>query len=219
MFDTGSEILNDLLELLAVTGEVIIPGYNLLTKYGSKLAGKISKETYEWWERRGKRVLYGIDEYTQDQLLRKLSTFLGADLVDAVSGKNPARLTIRLDTYEALWSDRSLKDGPGSLLFDDWIQLLVQDLPGVLFVITGRDRLRWGQIRSDWNTLLDQHLLGGLSSNDFDRFLLKQQVMDLAIRAAMIEGASSDEENDSATTITLVACHTIWSSRPRPIGT
>jgi hypothetical protein len=135
LFSTGSGVLDDILGLMNSLG--------------------IAREFHEWWHRRGSRILYGIDELSQDSLARKLPTYLDADLVDALATERAPRLVIMLDTYEALWSGRGLKDGQGGLLFDDWVRLLVQDSPGVLFVITGRDHRRWGEIEEAWNSVIE----------------------------------------------------------------
>ena len=205
LFSTGSAILDDLLGFLnglGILGDAVhgFSWFSILTKHLSQGAGKLAHWFVEWWDRRGRRVLYGIDELSQDQLLRKLPTYLGADLVYALEADHSPRLVVQLDTYEALWSGRGLKDGQGALLFDDWVRLLVQDSPGVLFVITGRDGLRWGEIDADWNDILDQHPLGGLSIPDADRLLLKCEVAEAGIRARMIEGAASREAGGSAAT-------------------
>lgn len=197
LFSTGSEVLDDIIGLLATTGELggaVFPGFNLLSKYGSRLAGKLGGKLLAWWERRGRRVLYGIDDLSPDALLRRLPTYLGADLADILDARLPPRLVIRLDTYEALWRGHALRDGAGALLADDWVRLLVQESPGVLFIITGRDELRWGEIDEDWERHLDQHLLGGLSPAEADRFLVKCDIAEPMIRERMIEGASSDED-------------------------
>jgi tetratricopeptide (TPR) repeat protein len=66
---------------------------------------------------------------------------------------------------------------------------LVKETPGVLFVLFGRDRLRWAEVEPEWTEVLDQHRLGALSPEDADDFLLKVPVPEPDLRARMIQGA------------------------------
>ena len=192
LFKQGSEILGDALALIE-DAATIIPGYALLAKYGSKLAARGAESLYGWWDRRGRSVLVGLDEMSVDQLASALPKYLGHDLSEAMAAPDGPRVVIRFDTHEALWRDRGLKDGPGALLADDWLRRLVQDTPGALLVITGRDKLRWGEIDRGWDDLLEQHLLGGLSDEDAGAFLIKVGIEDADIRARMISAARGDE--------------------------
>jgi hypothetical protein len=198
LFSTGSDLLDDILGLANSLGELGgtihgLPGFNLLTKHGTRLVGKLARQFHEWWQHRGRGILYGIDELTQDGLGRKLPAYLGADLVYALANRRTPRLVIMFDTYEALWSGRGLKYGQGALLFDDWVRLLAQDSPGVLFVVTGRDDLRWGEIDDAWNHVIERHFLGGLTRPDAELFLDKWQITGPEISARMIDGAKNDE--------------------------
>ncbi len=192
LFKRGSEVLADVLSL-ADDAASLIPGYGLLTKYGSKLAARGAEALQTWWDRRGRTLLVGLDEMSIDQLAGALPKYLGYDLCEAMAATDGPRVIIRLDTHEALWRDRGLRDGPGALLVDDWLRRLVQDTPGALVIITGRDRLRWGEIDADWDQIVEQHLLGGLSDEDAATFLGKVGVTDPEIRARMIAAARGEE--------------------------
>src|SRR5215216_442908 len=75
-----------------------------------------------------------------------------------------------MDTYEALWEGRRAE---GDLLAqDEWARELVNQLPEVLWVITGRERLRWEEINEEWSKYQHQHLVGGLAEEDARRFLV-----------------------------------------------
>ena len=192
LFGRHSEYLGDLVEVLGTLGDVGLPGFNLVAKYGARVFGQAADRMAEWWDVRGARLLHGIDEMTQDQLLRSLPMYLGADLCDALAAKKPPRIVIRFDTHEALFRDRVLRDGSGALRVDEWVRRLVQDAPGVLFAITGRDRLAWGDIDADWDQVLEQHLLGGLSAQDARHFLSKVGIDGRIIQDRIIEGAEGN---------------------------
>lgn len=192
LFRHGSEILGDVLTVASDVANVI-PGYGLLAKYGSKLAARGAESLYGWWNRRGRSILAGLDEMSVDQLAGALPKYLGHDLCEAMAAPDGPRVVIRFDTHEALWRDRGLKDGPGALLVDDWLRRLVQDTPGAVVVVTGRDRLRWDEIDRGWAEVFEQHLLGGLSDEDADAFLVKVGVDNPDIRARMIAAARGDD--------------------------
>ena len=197
-FSTGSEFLDALVQALNTAGEFggamhLLPGFTLISKYGSKLVGRAGHAVHSWWNRRGIRLAESIEKLSQDALLRKLPSYLGLDLMDALAEKQPPPLVIMLDTYEALWRGHGLKDGPGALRIDDWVRLLVQDARGVLFVIAGRDELRWREIKADWAKIIEKHPLTGLTRPDADKLLSKWQVAEAEIRTPMIEGARSRE--------------------------
>ena len=44
---------------------------------------------------------------------------------------------------------------------DEWVRELVLQLPEVLWVITGRERLRREELDEDWRNCQQQHLVGG----------------------------------------------------------
>jgi tetratricopeptide (TPR) repeat protein len=195
-FHTGSEALDDVLQLLQTAGEFgqhVVPGFGLLSKYGSRLAGKAAHSLHTWWTKRGLRAFVDIDSLSQDALLRRLPSYLGADLMDALDGKHPPRIVIMFDTYEALWRGRALGEGVGALRVDDWVRHLVQDSQGVLFVVAGRDKLRWAEIDKDWAAHIEPHLLGGLTRPDSDALLSKLAVAEPELRRRMIEGARNRE--------------------------
>lgn len=198
LFRGENDFLNDILdwsespagELMGTFAKdavgMVLPGLNSLYKYGSRLAHK----TREWLDRRGKHVLAGIDQFNADQVTERLATYLGADICDYVVGKNEARLVVILDTYEALWRDHNVKDAFEANRVDAWIRQLVQDSPGVLFAVMGRDKLVWDRLDDDWTGLIDAHRLGALSDEDSDRFLRHVPVIEDDVRTVMVERAS-----------------------------
>ncbi len=198
LFSSGSEALDTITQAIEAGGQVAglysgLPGFSLLSKFGSKLVGKAGHALHTWWTESGERVFADIHELSQDALLRKLPSYLGLDLIDTLAAKRASRLVVMIDTYEALWRGHGLRDGPGALRIDDWVRLLVQDAPGVLFAIAGRDRLRWGELDSDWVGVIEQHMLGGLTRPDAETLLSKWQVVEPEITARMIDGARSRE--------------------------
>ncbi len=192
LFRGENELLNDLLdwsevgvEAVAEAASLAVPGMNILYKYGARLTGKVR----QWWDMRGKQVLRGLDDLHPDEIAENLPSYLGADICYAIAADETLRPVILLDTYEALWRERGQKDGDAARRADQWVRLLVQDAPGVLFCLFGRDKLRWPQFDPEWADVIDDHLLGGLSDEDAECFLRKVPIEDGDIRANIVSGA------------------------------
>ncbi len=93
-----------------------------------------------------------------------------------------------LDTYEALVNELSSVGNP--FINDLWLRGengLIQWLPNVLWVICGRDKLKWESFDADWSEALQQHLLGSLSDRDSDSFLKNAGVEDETLRKQLYQ--------------------------------
>ena len=176
------DVLDDHLSVVTELASVALPGANLIYKWGMRLTGRLKT----WWSTRGNKVLAGIEQLTPEEILQKLPSYLGVDLCDGIAAKPSIRPVIFLDTYEALWRERGQKDALTDRRTDAWVRLLVQDAPGTLVVIAGRDKLRWSEIDPAWGEVIDAHLLGGLSAEDADRFLRAVPIVEDDIRAKIV---------------------------------
>lgn len=179
------DVLGDNLSMAVDLASIALPGAGLIYKWGSRLTGRLKN----WWSTRGNEVLAGIENLTPDELLQKLPSFLGIDICDGIAAKPSLRPVIVLDTYEALWRERGQKDALTDRRADGWMRLLVQDSPGALFVIAGRDRLRWDEIDEAWGAVIDAYLLGGLSDEDADRFLKAVPIVEDDVRNRIVESS------------------------------
>lgn len=180
------DVLGDNLSMAVDLASIALPGAGLIYKWGSRLTGRLKT----WWSTRGNKVLAGIENLTSDELLQKLPSFLGIDICDGIAAKPSLRPVIFLDTYEALWRERGQKDAMTDRRADAWVRLLVQDSPGALFVIAGRDRLRWEEIDEAWGPVIEAHLLGDLSDEDAERFLKAVPIVEEDVRSRIV--ASSE---------------------------
>jgi hypothetical protein len=191
LFAGENPLLDDLLDFSEAGIEAVIqgvslavPGVNLLYKYLSRLSAR----SREWFERRGKVVLQGLDQLSPAEILERLPTYLGADICDLVAD-NPTRMQLIVDTHEALWRDHNTRDPIMGARADAWLRLLVQDSPGVLVTILGRDSLQWEKVDPIWEGLAVKRLLGPLSDDDAEIFLKAVPISSDEIRRAIIEGA------------------------------
>ncbi|WP_422074050.1 tetratricopeptide repeat protein [Tranquillimonas rosea] len=185
-----SEIVDDLTDwaadaagIIAGVGAALAPGSGLIYKYGHRLTGRLRT----WWDARDvKAKIAEIDALSEPDLLPRLPVYLGFDLWRATVAKDAPRVVVMLDTHEALWRDATRQSTLGA---DQWVRDFVEAAPGTLIAIFGRDKLRWGEIDPEWGTILNQHLLGGLSGQDADRFLETAGVPTEALRSRIVEGA------------------------------
>lgn len=130
-----------------------------------------------------RKELRQIEYMEAEELYDYLPSLFAEDLTHAME-KCDAPLVILLDTYERLVNEMSSTGEP--LSKDVWLRGedgLVQNVPGVLWVIAGREKLKWERFDSEWKEALEQHLLGSLSSQDSDQFLLAAGVADAALRS------------------------------------
>lgn len=188
-----SEILEDLLGWAGeAAGDVLhlgwtlLPGVEMLYKYSYRLIGGLR----DWLDdREVKSRIQDINKLSASELREKLPVYLGFDLWRAMQAPDTPRVVLLIDTYEALWRGTTGQGAMQMLRTDDWVRSLVEQTPGALVVIFGRDKLRWGEIDSAWSKILQQHLLGGLSKEDANLFLYKAGVVSELVRARIVEGA------------------------------
>ena len=148
------------------------------------------------------------DQSVQEELLRRFAQ----DLSHACPARpgHACRGVLFLDTYEALWTGRESSQAAQSRLLDSWVRTLAEYLlgAGVLPVIAGRDRLGWGDADPDWDSCLDQHLLGGVSAPDAQTFLARRGIgtpppsAPDALQAAILRGANTATGAEA-----IPACH------------
>ncbi len=137
----------------------------------------------KWWTKRGQKELYDLPSLSPKEILDRLPMYFALDLKDFLHTSSRSAV-IFLDTYEALWENFNLEGG--FFLRDEWLRELVAQLPEILWVIFGREKLRWNEIDIEWENSIEQHLLGGLSELDSARFLKSCGIADEAIQKVII---------------------------------
>lgn len=133
------------------------------------------------------RELKQIEYMEAEELYRLLPYLFAQDLThnQEHSGK---LLVVLLDTYERLVNELSSTGDP--LMNDLWIrgeESLIQNIPNVLWVIAGREKLKWERFDPDWAEALEQHILGNLSLADSDSFLSAAGVGGSELRQQLYE--------------------------------
>lgn len=113
-----------------------------------------------------------------------LPAFFAYDLNKYLKKENDKIIIIFLDTYEALCGQ--IKNDITKFSQDQFVRELISQLPGVLFVISGREFLEWEQIDPDWNNYLEQYRMERLEDGDANLFLNNCGIKEDDIRKKMI---------------------------------
>lgn len=140
----------------------------------------------EWWKKRGERELADIPNLEAKEIAERLPFFWASDLEDFLSQRQ-TKAVVFFDTYEALWENANTEGG--FFLRDEWVRDLVSYLPQVLWVICGREKLRWEEIDKEWKAYLNQHLVGELSEIDSKKFLSSCGVNDSNIQDVIYQAS------------------------------
>lgn len=179
-FKDESSLMGDILGALdgmgiagAVTGGVSVV-YKLFSKYG--LEKEIRKDLTE------------LEEYSAIEIEERLPAFFSYDLKRIFKKKEISAFIIFIDTYEALWEEG--KNEANLFSQDSWIRETIAHLPGILFVISGRDKLRWSSLDPDWEKYISQYLIENLSKQDSSIFLKNCGIEDEQLREKIV--AASD---------------------------
>ena len=211
---------NELLEGAGPYAEVLDAGLKALDKLSGvglainamKAAAMARQQLSDWVQRRAEPLLQRSQSCSEEQLLAQLplhwardfrqalSSHLGPDWEDAITSSQdwddaitysgPPPL-IALDTYEALWHTGMGSSGRRREPRERWLVDLVSELPEVLWVIGGRDRLSWEESYDrGWSEACEQHLVGQLSDDDARSFLAKRGIEEPAIVEKVLRQAA-----------------------------
>ncbi|MCX6163614.1 MAG: tetratricopeptide repeat protein [Ignavibacteriae bacterium] len=157
--------VNIVTEIIRVVGE--IPQIGFVPKL-TKAFISDANVFHKWWEKKGKKELANLPSLEPKDISNRMPMFLANDLKDFIVEKKKDAVLF-LDTYEALWEN--LKTDIGFFERDEWIRELISHLPEVIWIICGREKLRWNEKDEEWNNHIEQHLLGRLSDEDSAYFL------------------------------------------------
>ncbi|WP_286904599.1 tetratricopeptide repeat protein [Clostridium sp. UBA1652] len=114
-----------------------------------------------------------------------LPEFWAYDIRKYIESNKDKIIVVFLDTYEALWSND--KNEITKFSRDEAIRKMISKLPGVLFVISGRESLEWSDLDSDWKDAIEQHKLERLDETNAHDFLKGCNIIESDIRDQMIK--------------------------------
>jgi tetratricopeptide (TPR) repeat protein len=169
--------------IMRVVGEMPYIGFVPKLTKAFMTGGNVFRE---WWRKRGEKELANLPNLEPKEISLRMPMFWASDMKDFLEEKKKEAVLF-LDTYEALWENQKA-DG-GFFMRDEWIRELVSHLPEVVWVICGREKLRWFEQDEEWNNYTQQHLLGRLSDTDSAFFLnscgiSKPEVQSVIIKAS-----------------------------------
>ncbi len=171
-------------DFVSVLGDLPLVG--LLPKVGT-VYHKIKKGYTDWWIKKGEKELKVLETLEVFQIEELLPYYFALDLKEYYL-TNQRSIVLFVDTYEALWSTQEERKSEKFFVKDKWIRNLIANLPNTLWVILGRERLRWDEIQDDnWGDYIEQHFLGELSSHDANKFLEACDIRDAEIREQIIQ--------------------------------
>ncbi|MCP9785823.1 tetratricopeptide repeat protein [Cyanobium sp. N5-Cardenillas] len=211
---------NELLQGAGPYADVLAQGLDALERIsgvglavaGMKALAKGHQQVSNWVQRRAEPLLQRSQSSSEEQLLAQLplhwardfrqalASHLGQDWNDpttssqdwddAINYSGPPPL-IALDTYETLWHAGMGRSGRRREPRERWLVDLVSELPEVLWVIGGRDRLSWEEgYDRGWSEACEQHLVGQLSDEDARSFLAKRGIVEPAIVEKILRQAA-----------------------------
>lgn len=135
-----------------------IPYFSLVPTVG-RLLNNFPDYLRKWWKKRGQEELSKLSEKEPLEIKEMLPYFWAQDLNNFLKDTSKSAVLF-IDTYEALWENNR---GQGNFNSKDkWIRDLVAELPRVLWVICGREALRWEETDTEWKEYLEQHYIENL---------------------------------------------------------
>ena len=134
----------------------------------------------------------GVEKLPLRDLLEKLPEYFSEDLAASCRDLEQP-LVIFLDTYEKLVNYMAVTGIAGEE--DRWLRdEIIQYVPNCIWVIAGRDRLRWLETDPLWkdDPYYEDHLLEQLGETDSLQYLLASGIADPDVRRALYEYTEGD---------------------------
>ncbi|WP_043931182.1 ATP-binding protein [Bacillus sp. EB01] len=182
-----SSILEDgdfLAEVISVIEDAPVVGWiGKSLKFASSTWNKYLKD---WWNRSGNKIAESLDSKTPTEIEKYLPGFFAQDIKEYIK-HSTTTVVIFIDTYEALWEDN--RETGSFHKRDEWVRELIANLPEVIWVILGREKLNWEDINKGWKDVLDPHLLDNLSNKDMESFLESCDIKDTNIQTYIMESS------------------------------
>lgn len=180
-----SDLMTDIAQAMLDTLETL-PVANIITKLA--VLGKKGANVFDrWWNTTGSHIFKELPSLTPQQIVERLPMMFAQDLNSSLGKYDAQRLCVFIDSYEAMW-DNAYREGH-YFVVDEWIREWIINHPNILFVIAGRDKLRWVEHDSDWRTVLDTHILESLSVQDARYFLESCEIEDERIVDIVVENS------------------------------
>ncbi len=173
-------------DVISIVGSMSgFPIIGLVLKAG-KVMLKAQKFLKNWWIKRGKKELSKLSQFEPKEIAERLPMYWAVDLKDYLQQKHLSAVFF-IDSYDALWE--GARSEARVFTQDEWVRELVSQLPEILWVICGRERVRWQEYQVDWGKYLKQHLVDSLADEDAKRFLRSCEITDEIVQKVIVEGS------------------------------
>ena len=143
-------------------------------------------DRFKEWTLKRETEIVNITNMEATEIEKNLPALWARDMVDHLKYTSSSAV-IFIDTYEALWENHR---GQGNFNSKDkWIRDLVAELPGLLWVICGRQALRWEEIDPDWKEYIEQYQIGNLPEKYAVDLLNLCEVKEENIQKIILDGS------------------------------
>ena len=166
---------NELSFLKDVITEIPLIGTITKVIYYSDKAKNILQNRLE--NNKLKTQLGNIDNMEASEIYDNLPYYFALDLKNNVE-KLEYPFVFFIDTYEKLVNELENRNALDKDLFLRGENGLILNIPNTIWVIAGREKLKWEERDKEWKDSIDQHLLGNLSEADTKYFLNKAGIID-----------------------------------------
>ena len=179
---------------LVMDGVAMIPGLSIVSTIAEKLTKGYHyfKDITDMYAQYLAKKAANIKDLQMNELLQKLPEFFSEDLAKSTEQMDQP-VVFFLDTYERLVS--YMADTGVSGNEDRWLRdEIIQYVPNAVWVIAGRDRLRWKEIDARWKDDPDysDHILGQLSLGDSVHYLQMAGIEDGELCAELFRLTDGD---------------------------
>ena len=159
--------------------EAMSAGVNLpaVLRLSDKLADALRKRHHD-------AEIRAIDSSTDSERERLLPGLL-ARAIKIEANKKGRSLVVAVDSLDSLAQKPGF--GEGGEPADNWLQELLAQTQCGVWLLAGREKLRWHEDLPDWNEAMEQHLMGVLSIEDSEKFLRGVEITEPRIVRAIVE--------------------------------
>lgn len=128
-----------------------------------------------------------IDCFSENELSDRLPYYLGIELASWMTERQE-HLVVVIDSHETILNRsrfRTTKHPRG----DAWLQEFIGAAGKGLYVIAGREYLKWADVDVDWTPYIEQHAIGALTNADAAYFLHAIPIGEDEIVNAIVQSA------------------------------
>ena len=169
-----------------------IAGAGILTK-ATELLKTIGTADHNRMVIRSVEQLQSLGTKSIQELLSELIYFLAYDINEYFK-KTGSRIVFFVDTYEALWESGPQKQSAINWSTRDaWVRRLITEIPNTLWVISGKNLLRWQELKDwpdeGWAEWIEEIEVKELTESDSEQYLQGCEITNYAIRSRIYKSS------------------------------